>query len=175
MQTFQGTRMATERQVQYMRDLASQREIPAPERLIERLDAGDVTFAQASEYIELMKACPFKGRTVNSNPVTEPGIYEHDGLIYQVKAAKGSGNLYAKVLTMTIGDALRLTAAGSTVKAEYTYDKGAIFKISASDRITGDRAEELSIVFSNCIVCGRHLKAAGSVKAGIGPVCITKV
>jgi hypothetical protein len=34
------------------------------------------------------------------------------------------------------------------------------------------RAIEFTTRYGKCIVCGRHLKAAKSVEAGIGPVCI---
>jgi hypothetical protein len=108
-------------------------------------------------------------------PVTEIGIYEVNDKIYRVKRSKRTNGLYASVLIYTVGEALRLTAAGSTIKAEYEYAPGALKFLSADDRVTGARAEELSIVFRSCIVCGRTLKAAKSVARSIGPVCFKKV
>lgn len=103
------------------------------------------------------------------------GIYEVDDKIYKVKVNRAKTRKYAEVLSFTVGEALRLTRAGSTIKAEYIFERGAIFRIRPEHRITGKRAEELSIVFRSCIVCGRTLKAAASVARGIGPVCIKKV
>jgi hypothetical protein len=179
-QTLQG--MASDKQVSYLHSLLDQRQCPVEARdsLRGRLEQGDVTKAQASEAIEWLKQQPYLPQSVQAGapmlPVTEPGIYETaGGKIYQVKWNKTKTNLYAKVLTMTSGEAARLTAAGSKVKAEYVYEAGAMRRLSASDRITGSRAEELSIVFSNCLVCGRHLKAAESVQRSIGPVCWGKI
>lgn len=107
-------------------------------------------------------------------PVTEIGIYELGDKIFKVKRSK-SDRLYAEVLSYTVGEALRLTAAGTVIKAKYVYSAGAIYTLSAADRITGDRAKELSVVFTSCIVCGRHLKNALSVERAIGPVCWKRV
>jgi len=182
MQTMRVSDPASTAQVSFLRDLLAKRQCDteAAQRLTDRIEAGTLTKGLASDSIGWLKMQPYKPTSTPSAgapvyPVTEPGIYEHDGKIYQVKYNKAKTNLYAKVLTMTVGEAARLTATGSTVKAEYVYAPGAFRMISARDRITGQRAEELSIVFSNCIVCGRHLKAADSVKAGIGPVCRGKV
>lgn len=188
MQTFQGrtlTGEASDKQVSFLTSLIEGRQVPteheaAVEMLRLRAEGGTLSKQEASDAINWFKGLPYKISATPAGapvfPVTEPGVYETpEGKIYQVKWNRGKTNLYAKVLTMTSGEAARLTATGATVKAEYVYEAGAIRKISATDRITGERAEELSIVFSNCIVCGRHLKAADSVKAGIGPVCRGKV
>lgn len=174
------TNPATPKQCNFIKKLLSEKLVSeaAAERLTERIEHGTLDKYLASDSIAWLMTQPRKPQDpskLSVHPVTEPGLYEHDEKIYQVKRSKTSGNLYAKVLTMTIGEAMRLTASGSTVKAEYVYAPGAFREIDASNRITGERADELSIVFSNCIVCGRHLKAADSVKAGIGPVCRGKV
>jgi hypothetical protein len=105
----------------------------------------------------------------------EIGIYEVNDKIYKVKQNRAKTRKYAEVLDFTVSEALRLTKAGSTINAEYVFERGAIFRIRPEHRITGKRAEELSIVFRRCIVCRRVLKAAASVARGIGPVCIKKV
>lgn len=105
----------------------------------------------------------------------EIGIYEVDDHIYKVRQNRAKTRKYAEVLSFTVSEALRLTKAGSTIKAQYVFERGAIFRIRPEHRITGKRAEELSIVFTSCIVCGRTLKAAASVARAIGPVCIKKV
>lgn len=169
---------ASDKQVSYLRSLLDKHETPADsaDTLRARLELGDVTKGQANEYIEFLKLCPQKSAaTTGGTPVTEPGLYEHAGLIYKVQRSKTSGNLYAKVLDTSVDQALRLTAAGTTIRASYTYAPGAFRQIDASNRITGDRANELSIIFSNCLVCGRTLTAAQSVARSIGPVCIGRV
>lgn len=180
MQTMKVSNPATPKQVGFIQRLLDEKVVPtdAADRLRERISQGTLTKDIASPSIEWLLAQPRKPldpATLSRVPVTEPGIYEHNEKIYKVVRSKTSGNLYAKVLTMTIGEAKRLTAAGSTVKADYVYAPGAFREIDASNRITGARAEELSIVFNSCIVCGRHLKAADSVRRGIGPVCAGKV
>ena len=174
---------ASPKQVNFIKKLLDEKQVEseAAQRLRHLIDQGtltggrDGTASQAINWLLVQPRRVVNPATFAATPVTEPGIYEHDGKIYKVQYNKTKTNLYAKVLTMTIGEAKRLTAAGSTVKAEYVYAPGAFREIDASHRITGPRAEELSIVFNNCIVCGRHLKAADSVKAGIGPVCRNKV
>jgi hypothetical protein len=178
--TMMMTGMMTGAQASYLANLLDQRECAEvhAEALRARIARGEVTKQQASDAIGWLKTQPFKAVVAapNLTPVTEAGIYETpDGKIYQVKWNKTKTNLYAKVLDMTVTEAIRLTAAGTKIKATYVYEAGAIHKIDAAWKITGPRAEELSIVFTSCIVCGRTLKQADSVKAGIGPVCRKKV
>jgi len=106
-------------------------------------------------------------------PVTV-GVYEMDGAVYKVKPSK-AGNLYAMRLDYTVGEAERLTAAGTVIKATYTYAPGIVGRLDQAHRVTGDRANALSILFSSCLVCGRKLSAAQSVARSIGPVCIKRV
>jgi hypothetical protein len=172
--------LATERQVAYMRDLCAQREVPGVEHLIAQLDAGTLTFGKAREYIPLLQSFPHKPRQTSANPVTEPGMYEHDGYIYRVKRSKSSNNLYAMQSDYTVAQLEKIAATKGTdedpkIKVNFEYDRGTIFKIDASHRITVARAEELSALISNCIVCGRVLRAKESVARSIGPVCITRV
>jgi hypothetical protein len=102
-------------------------------------------------------------------PLT-PGVYETHGRVYVVKYNKARTNLYAKVLVEINSD--RLVESGDVVKIEFEYAPGAIRLIKSRHRMTVERAEELTIRYGRCINCGRALKAAKSVKAGIGPVCI---
>lgn len=106
------------------------------------------------------------------DPQTLPiGIYELEGKIYKIKLNQDKTRRYALELTYDVGEIERLTAAGGRIKAEYVYAKGVIYSLRPEHRITGERAEQLVIVFENCIVCGRHLRAAESVERAIGPVC----
>lgn len=174
--------LATESQRRYMGDLLVDREVPADaaERLRERLQLGTITKPDASRFIDWLKTRPrvqqagadeaMMNALDQEGDRLDAGIYEAGDKIYRVKKSK-SGRFYAQVLTYDVGTIERLTANGTTLKAEYEYAPGAIQFIRSEHRVTGARAEELLIVFTNCIVCGRHLKAATSVAAGIGPVC----
>lgn len=174
---------ASPAQVNFILSLLDQRDLPEADadRLRDRIMSGNLTKGLASESIGFLKAQPYKvvpEGTMGSaaQPVTEPGIYEHpDGRIFKVQRSKTSGHLYAKVMSLTVGEAKRLTASGAVVNFDYEYAPGAFRVIDARHRITGARAEELAVIFTKCFICNRGLKAASSVKAGIGPVCIKKV
>jgi hypothetical protein len=105
----------------------------------------------------------------------EIGIYRVGDEIFRVRPNKGGTRKYAERLVHTVGDAKRLTAAGEKIKMTYEYARGAIYRIRHENRVTGAEAEELSIVFTQCIAgCGHTLRAADSVERGIGPVCRKK-
>lgn len=181
---------ATEPQLRYVRTLLHERELDAEvaERLRERIAAGTLDKTTARLTIDWLKRQPYAAARVAS-PVAEPstgaaptaeafdpqsleiGIYELNGKIYKIKLNQDKTRRYALELTYDVGEIERLTAAGGRIKAEYVYARGVIYDLRPEHRITGQRAEELMIVFENCLVCGRHLKAAESVERAIGPVC----
>jgi hypothetical protein len=119
-----------------------------------------------------------------------PGVYKLDGEVYVVKGNKayaswrkalaeaggdlgiaprpGDARLYAKQL---VESAPRATEAGTEIPFELVYAPGVIFKLALSDRMPLAEAEELATRYAACIVCGRTLKAAKSVRDVIGPIC----
>lgn len=100
-----------------------------------------------------------------ANPVTEEGMYRTNGTVYRIKRTRDGERLYA---TRFVPDA--------TVKSErFVYDKGAIHRISADDRMTPEQAEELGALYGVCVVCGAELTDPQSVARGIGPVCRKRV
>lgn len=102
-----------------------------------------------------------------------PGVYEVEGVVYVVKYNREKTNLYAKRMVEVGAGVTRATEAGSSVRAiEFEYAPGAVFNIRLADRMPVERAKELITLYGTCIACGRRLKAAKSVEAGIGPVCI---
>lgn len=104
-----------------------------------------------------------------------PGVYElADGRIYVVKPTReDKTRLYAKRMVEVGEGVVRATESGERVKAiEFVYERGAIYDIRLSDRMSLERAKELITLYGCCIACNRHLKAAKSVEQGIGPVCI---
>ena len=100
-----------------------------------------------------------------------PGVYEVDGRVYVVKPNKEKTALYAKRL-VELNGARRVNEENDTVRFELEYAPGAIRDIRPEHRMPLKRAEELTIRYGRCISCGRPLKAAVSVRRGIGPVCV---
>lgn len=153
------------------------------EERIENLGArvqNGATRQQVSTWIDQLRSAPRDRSSADAASVAtrpaqpaelEPGIYEVDDVIYVVKRNREGTRSYAKRLVET---ADRLTEAGTVVEFDYEYERGAIFKIQAEHRVSLARAEELAIRYGQCLDCGRGLKAAKSVKSGIGPVCAKK-
>lgn len=99
-----------------------------------------------------------------------PGVYETQSGIFVVKFNQSKTRLYAKRLVEIGGT--RLTETDEDVHIEFEYAPGAVYNLTPDDRMPLDRAEALTLRYGRCIVCGRTLKAAKSVRAGIGPVCV---
>lgn len=89
------------------------------------------------------------------SPVETPGAYETAEGIWRVRLNKDDRQPYAEKITQG--------------KAEYI--KGAIFRIFAEDKMTEERAQELSVAWSECIVCGRTLTDPKSIAQGMGDTC----
>lgn len=101
-------------------------------------------------------------------PVTEPGMYQLNGDVFQVVWNQAKTHLYAKLYVPTY-------VAGKLHKFEFVYDKGSIFKLDAKDRMTVDEVAQLGKQSGWCWVCHRKLTVQKSIDAGIGPVCAKKV
>lgn len=100
-------------------------------------------------------------------PVTEPGMYRIPVGVYQVTLSKNN-RLYARKLVTVM-------QGGEVHKLEFEYEKGAIFKLAAEDRMTVEQVGELGKITGHCWVCQRKLTVQKSIAAGIGPVCARKV
>lgn len=113
-----------------------------------------------------------KPRYSNSTvTVTTPGVYKlPNGEIYVVKPNRQKTRLYAKRLVEAPSS--RLTEQGEVVDFDFEYAPGAIFHIRPEYQMDIEEAEKLMIRYGRCIVCGRRLKRAESVRRGIGPICI---
>jgi len=99
----------------------------------------------------------------------DPGVYELRDQVYVVKATKDGQRRYAKRLVEIGGE--RLTEADTIVNIDFEFAPGAIHDLRAEHRMSLERAKLLMVRYGKCINCGRKLKAARSVEAGIGPVC----
>lgn len=138
------------------------------------------TRAKMSEFIDMLLAQPKKSAAPVAAPKTvEPvadltaGIYvAPNGDVIKIQLGKGSGKPYAKVAVDIKGE--RLNLLGEPVKFEYVYVPGLIKFVTPAMKMTAAQAEEYGLKFGVCMFCGRGLKVAKSVLAGMGPVCAKK-
>ena len=101
--------------------------------------------------------------------ITEPGLYQQDGVVYKVQVSKTSGKPYAKRLIVIGGK--RLMESGDKANLEYEYAPGAVRSLRPEDKMDLEAAKRFGIEYGFCVRCGAFLKDADSVEAGIGPVC----
>jgi Family of unknown function (DUF6011) len=141
--------------------LASDKQVAFINSLLgERVFSGEVDFANltskmASDLIEQLLHAPRQVSTLSVGMYRTP-----DGEIYRVQASRETGRLYAKHLDLING---------------FEYEAGAIYKITAGDRMTLEQAKLFGVETGFCCVCGILLTDPKSVLAGIGPVCAKRV
>lgn len=151
--------------------------IPAGEGLLVRLDDGSWGADHPDQ-------CPDKP-VIAATPVQRAdrdGIYRTtDGTIYKVQQARqGSGRLYAKRLTPTTcrdrhcGHPTTTQPDGTHVHGHFTYEAGAIHRLTADQRLTADTAATFGKLYGFCVACGADLTDETSIALGIGPVCRKK-
>jgi hypothetical protein len=98
---------------------------------------------------------------VPANPVTEVGMYRLGENVYRVKMSR-SGRFYA----------MQFTPNGVT---RFQYANGAIYRLSADNRMTLEDAKAIGAQVGICCVCGRDLIVEANIEAGIGPVCARRI
>jgi len=116
----------------------------------------DLTFTHARLALDFLF-----GASLLPQPAVEQvteGIYLREGVVYKVQAARGLGNLYAKVLE----------------GKRFEYAAGAIRDLRPEHKMTLEQAEEYGARYGVCCQCGRTLTKKESVDAGIGPICAGK-
>lgn len=155
---------ASAKQLSFIDALLTQKTVPVDlQQNIDTQLAAGINRRDASPIIRALLAL------TDDSAVVEAGVYETpSGEIYVAKWNKAKTNLYAKRLIET-GE--RITETGLTVTIDFQYEPGAIFKLDESMKMPFDKAKDLAIRYGKCFVCGKRLKAKGSVEAGIGPVC----
>lgn len=96
-----------------------------------------------------------------ANPITDTGFFMKDGIVYKVKRARASGNLYV----------MKRLADGS-----WEYVRGGLRLISDDDRISPEVAAQHGLAFGICIFCNAELDDADGLgkRVGVGPVCARK-
>lgn len=154
---------ASEKQVGFIGRLLNEKEVPESTRTyVEGLLANGITKQRASDAIthllSLPKAAPLTlGVDVQARErVSEEGFYQaEDGSVFKVVRTRDGERLYAKQ-----------TSASGLV-----YVPGAMGKIFADQKLTGEEIAALGITFGYCIVCSTEFEDPTSKHIGIGPVC----
>lgn len=101
---------------------------------------------------------------VESDPITECGIYGNEHGVYRVKQSR-EGRFYA----------MRFIPEADKKSDRFTYERGAIYTLTPKHRLTLAQAVELGAQHGVCVVCGAELSDPTSIERGIGPVCAKKV
>ena len=169
--------LATDKQCAFIERLRAERGLPP----LTSIDWQGMTVKHASAAIDaLLKvrvAEPVRYERVERtqrDPITEPGMYRGaDGEPVKVQRSRDSDRLYAKRLVRIGGE--RLTESDDVVRFEFQYEKGLLYSLAPSDRMTLDEARAFGIRYGVCCVCGAFLKDATSVANGIGPICAGRI
>lgn len=154
---------ASEKQVGFIGRLLAEKEVPASTRTyVEGLLADGITKQRASDAISHLlslpkAAVPTLDVDVQARErVSEEGFYQsEDGDVFKVVRTKDGERLYAK----------KTSASG------LVYVPGAMGKIFADQKLTGEQLAALGITFGYCIVCSTEFEDPTSKHIGIGPVC----
>ena len=184
---------ATDKQLSFIGRLLGERELtPATTKYVSADALLALTTRDASTLINTLLALPRKSNG-NSAPVAPAveGMHRLDGVIYKVqKAVHGSGNLYAKRLSVKVSCTGHLDFSdpsafdapwtfcpdatecpNKVVEASFEYAPGAVKKLNESTRMTLAEAKEWGALYNTCCACGRTLTDETSVENGIGPIC----
>jgi hypothetical protein len=142
--------------------------------LIEFKETGTLPKKHASQLIDSLLAAPKKQAvTAGSLPAVTLGMYVEpaSGEIIMVTPTKDKQRMYCKVMVGINGE--RLTTGGEIVNWDWKYAPGLLAQIRPEWKMPAELGAKLGIKSGKCIRCKRHLKAAKSVSAMLGPVCIT--
>lgn len=155
-------RPATDKQLAYLRSLTERVHGDQAEAALRELDnnaAPTLTSADASQRIDAaLKALATAPRPRSSSPQLGPGVYRHNGGVYRVFPAQGSGRLIAKLY----------------VDGSWEYAGAAHRLLRAEERMSLEDVKAFGVDTGMCGICGRTLTNPESVAAGIGPVCASK-
>jgi hypothetical protein len=127
------------------------------------LEGSTVTVHGLQTAMARLSALPRKGQPTGQ-PVTEPGLYRREGVVFYVQWNKAQTHLYAKEAKL-----------GPDGKWEREYAPGAMRFLRDTDRMTVEQAEEFGRDHAWCAICGRYLTNPESIARGIGPICAGKV
>lgn len=163
---------ATEKQVNFLRKLMIERDLPFTQESLDKLSKRDAS-ALISTLLDGPK--PVRKITppvapVSDDKVTEAGMYRNPktGEIFKVQVAvHGSGHLYAKKLVIvTRGEDPKHTS-----DVYFEMARGAIFKLRASMKMTTEEAKAFGALYGCCCSCSKTLTLEDSIHNGYGRKC----
>jgi hypothetical protein len=163
MATLTAPKTMSPKQSAYIASLLELRRVPAGLAATYELD---MTAVAASRLIDKLAKCPWKGdkpkaATAKATELVGEGFYCVGEAYYKVQTSKSSGKCYALVFNP------------ATKKFEFA--KGAIFKITAADKLTLEQAAKFGKKTGNCCICSKVLTKKESIRDGIGPICKGKM
>lgn len=172
------TKMATEKQIAFLKKLINERGIEAEVYLSTQLTAYkahglvDLTCQDMSNVIGVVKdIIPLIAKPkAQIDPAVAPGMYMVGENIYKVQKAKTSDNLYAKKLVVTWPE----ECDGEHSKIIFVYAPGIVATLNPGDRMTLDAAVNFGVLYGTCCNCGKLLTNPESIEAGLGPICAAK-
>lgn len=156
-------RPASEKQIALINRLLAEKALTDLDRenITNDLEDG-LTTRGASAWIDILfrfprAAAPVLDLGVQARDrVAEEGFYRaEDGDVYKVVRTRDGERLYAK----------KTSAAG------LVYVEGAMRKLFADQKLTGEQIAGLGINFGYCIVCSTEFEDPTSKHIGIGPTC----
>lgn len=156
------TNMVTQRQIDFIAKLATEREMSDPTEHVLKL-----TSKEASQFIDYLKTIPKPQSTGKARVEIEDGMYVLDGEIFKVQhAVHGSGRQYAKRL---------VPGAEYGERATFEYARGIVYRLTPEHRMTMEQAKEFGAMYGTCVRCGATLTAEDSIDRMMGPVCAGKL
>lgn len=170
--TFTTTTPPSEDQLNYIRILIAERDVPAAYKasIGEYLDKNKFSRRGATETITKLLSM------AKINEITE-GMYKTpDGGIYRVVVAiHGSGRLYATKLEVT-RDVVRDASGKILVAAEVKFfrEKGAIFRLRGDWKMSREDAKKFGELYGVCVRCATELTKPESIERGMGDTCAAK-
>jgi Family of unknown function (DUF6011) len=171
-----GPGPVTEAQKKFLDKLVVGSVIPVEDLVSFNLESlnPEFTKVRASYWIDRFLQCP-KATPVASavscpSAPVEEGVYLfEDDSIVKVKKSKNTSKPYT--LRWEDFSGTRLTLTGEKVSAHWAYRPELLSQVTTAQKMTLGQAKTFVLIYKQCARCGRTLKAAESVEAGIGPVC----
>lgn len=188
-------KMATDKQTEYIYDLLRKRVVEDRWRQQVQVDitSGLLDQHRASNWISWLRKQPYISADPWNPVTTDPALSAEaarkardEELASRIQAWNGNlapgvyswnGRLYRVVKRRTDNRRLDVHLIDTTGEKPTSYRAGPGAQRGVRDsghRLSVAEAAEYGLETGWCIVCGRRLTDPKSVKAGIGPVCITR-
>jgi len=156
--------MASSAQINFINVLLAEREVDADIREVIQANLDTMTIASATDWISWLKKQSRAQDTLDIEVAerqrpTEPGFYLVDGEVFKVVHTRDGERMYAK----------------KTGPNGLEYVPGAMRKIFADQKMTGEQIAAHGLAHGYCVVCSSGFEDPTSSHIGIGPVCGPRV